>query len=45
MIKRCDVCQAEMFQDENNEWFCPKCEEDEFMTEFDKNDDKWLKAG
>jgi len=44
MIKKCDICQTEMFQDENDELFCPNCEADDFMTEFEESDDTWMKT-
>ena len=44
MIKKCEICDSEMFQDENNEWFCPSCEADDFMASFDQDDDGWMKT-
>jgi predicted DNA binding CopG/RHH family protein len=39
MIKKCEICKSELFQDENGEWFCPDCVADEFMEKFNPNDD------
>lgn len=44
MLKKCDICKTEMFQDENNEWFCPNCEAEDFITTFDEGDDSWMKT-
>ncbi len=43
MANNCEKCNTEMFQDENNEWFCPNCEAEDFMTSFEDNDD-WMKT-
>ncbi len=43
MTKKCEICDTEMFQDEHNEWFCPNCEAEDFMTSFEDNDD-WMKT-
>lgn len=44
MIKKCDICGNEMFQDEKNEWFCPDCEAKDFMTIFEQDNDDWMKT-
>lgn len=44
MIKKCNICDNEMVQDESNEWFCPSCEAEIFMSTFDKEDDSWMQT-
>lgn len=44
MTEKCNICNNKMFQDENNEWFCPKCEAEDFLISFDENDDTWMKT-
>ncbi len=44
MTKKCNICENEMFQDENDEWFCPDCETNDFVTSFDKDNDDWMKT-
>lgn len=43
MIKKCEICDSELFEDEKGELFCPDCEADEFLETFDENDDSWMK--
>lgn len=42
MIKKCNICNSELFEDEKGELFCPDCEAEEFLETFDENDDSWM---
>lgn len=42
MIRKCEICNNELFEDENDKIFCPKCKSQEFVSQFDENDDSWM---
>ena len=44
MIKKCDICESKLFQDDKNEWFCPQCEAEDFLTTFEQENDDWMKT-
>lgn len=41
-MKKCEICNSELFMDEKNELFCPECETSSFLTTFDEEDDSWM---
>lgn len=43
MIKKCAICNSELFKDETGELFCPDCYAGEFLKTFDEKDDSWMK--
>lgn len=44
MTKKCKICDNEMFQDENNELFCPNCEAGSFLATFNEDNDEWMNS-
>ena len=36
MIKKCKICDSELFEDEKGELFCPDCEAEEFLEDLEE---------
>ncbi len=45
MIKKCEKCKTELFKDKNNEWFCPDCDAEEFLKDFNPEDESDIETG
>ncbi len=39
MSKKCEKCKSELFLDKDKAWFCPECEADEFLEDFNPEDE------